>query len=62
MDENIDEGVLHWFGHIERIENDRIAKNVHVWECGGSQSMRRPRKRWIDTMKDCLKKRGLDFR
>ena len=41
IDENIDEGVLRWFGH--------------VGECAGSRS---PRKRWIDTVKDCLKKRG----
>ena len=24
--ERIDEGVLQWFGHMERMENDRIAK------------------------------------
>ena len=29
-DEKIDEGVLRWFGHMERMEND-IAKRV----CGG---------------------------
>ena len=23
LDENIDEGVLRWFGHVERMENDR---------------------------------------
>ena len=27
-DEKIDEGVLRWFGHVERMENDRIAKRV----------------------------------
>ena len=25
-----DEGVLWWFGHMERMENDRIAKRVFV--------------------------------
>ena len=25
VDEKIDEGVLRWFGHVERRENDRIA-------------------------------------
>ena len=42
------------------MENDRIAKRVYVRECAGSRSVGRPRKRWIDTVKDCLKKRGLD--
>ena len=62
MDEKIDEGVLRWFGHVERMENDKIGKRVYVGECGGRCSAGRPRKRWIDTVKDCLKKRGLDIR
>ena len=43
-------------------ENERIAKKVYVGECAGSRSVGRPRKSWIDTVKDCLKKRGLDVR
>ena len=31
-------------------------------ECAGSHSMDRPGKRWIDTVKGGLKKRGLDVR
>ena len=41
------------------MENDKIAKRFYVGECAGSRSLR---KRWIDTVKDCLKKRGLDVR
>ena len=33
---------------------------VYVGECAGSRSVGRPRKRWTDTAKDCLKKRGLN--
>ena len=62
VNERIDEGVLQQFGHVKRIEMKRIAKRVYVGECAGSPSMGRPRKRWIDTMKDCLRKRGLDLR
>ena len=62
INEKIDEGVLRWFGHVERMENDRIFKRIYVEECVGSRSLGRPRKRWIDTVKDCLKKRGLDVR
>ena len=39
-----------------------IAKSVYVREYTGSFSMGRLRKRWIDTVKDCLKKRGLYIR
>ena len=44
------------------MENDKIAKKVYVRECTGSHSVGRPRKRWIDNVKDCLKKRSLDVR
>ena len=33
VDERIDEGVLRWFGHVERMEKDRIGKRVYVEEC-----------------------------
>ena len=45
---------------MERIENDRIAKQAYVRECSGICSGGRPWKRWIDIVKECLKKRGLD--
>ena len=61
-DERIEQGVLWWFGHVQRIENDRIAKRVYVGECAGSRSVGRPRNRWIDTVRDCLRKRGLNVR
>ena len=58
LDEKIGESVLRWFDHVERMENDRIANRVYIGECAGSRSVGRPRKRWIDTMKECLKKKG----
>ena len=47
---------------MERMEDDRIAKRVYVLDCAGSRSVVRSRERWIDTVKDCLRKRGLDVR
>ena len=38
-------------------EDNRIAKRVFVEECEGSHSVVRQRKRWNDTVKDCLKKK-----
>ena len=57
VDKKIDEGVLQWFSHVERMKNDRIAKRVYVGECAGSYSVGKPWKRWTDTMKELLKKR-----
>ena len=62
LDERIDEGVLRWSGHVERMGKERIAKRIYIGECAGSCSVGRPRKRSIDIVKDCLKKRGLDVR
>ena len=42
------------------MENDKIVKRVFVGECAGSCSVVRLRNKWIDTVKDCLRKRGLD--
>ena len=53
VNKRIDEGFLRWFGHVERIENDRIANRVYVGKCAGSRSVSHMRKRWIDTLKNC---------
>ena len=45
---------------MERMEKDKIAKRVYLGECGDGRSVGRPRKRWFDTRKDCLRKKGLD--
>ena len=39
-----------------------LAKKVYVGKFAGSRSVGRLRKRWLDTLKECLKKRGLDVR
>ena len=39
------------------MENDRIVKRVHVLCSLGSHLVSLPRKRWIDIMNGCLKKR-----
>ena len=62
LDQRIDKDMLRWFGHAERMENERIAKKIYVGECVSSRSVGRPRKRWIGTVKECLKKKGLDIR
>ena len=50
VDERIDEGAIRWFGHVERMKKDRIAKRIYVGECAGSRSVGRPTKRRIDTV------------
>ena len=60
VDERIVEGVLWWFVHVEWMKNDSIDKKVYGRECAGSHSVGRLRERWTDTVKDCIRKKGLD--
>ena len=54
VDEKIDKSVLWWYGHVERMEKDSIAKRVYdVGECVGSRSVGRPRNGWIESVKNC---------
>ena len=55
MDERIDESVLRWLTHTQRMGNDRTVKRGYVGECEGSLSVERPQERRIDSMNDCLK-------
>ena len=60
VDKRIDEGVLRWFVHVERMENDRIAKRLYVGECAGSRIVGLLQK-WMVTVKDCFKKKIFGF-
>ena len=65
MDERIDEGVLKWFGHVKRMENDRIAKRMYVGESAGSRYVGWPRKSWkhaTTKLKERRKKQKSRFR
>ena len=42
VDEGMDKGVLRWFGHMERMKNDRIAKRAYVGEWAFRHSVGRP--------------------
>ena len=44
------------------MENDMISKMVYVGKCTSNRLVGRPFKRWTDSVKDWLKKRGLDVR
>ena len=51
-----------FFGSLAVWREWRIDKRVSVGVCAGSRSVCRPWKRWIDAVKECLRKRGLDVR
>ena len=43
---------------MERMEKEGIAKRVYVGECASSRSVVRLRERWINSVKDGLRKIG----
>ena len=46
-----DQRVLRWFGHVERMDEYRLARRVLMAEVSGGRVRRRPRLGWMDGVK-----------
>ena len=53
-----EESVLRWAGHVERMPNERLTKKVHYASVEGKRTQGRPRKRWMDGVKELVKERA----
>ena len=42
LGKRFNEGVLQWFGFVERMERDRISKRIYIGESADSRSVGRP--------------------
>ena len=54
-----DERVLRWFGHVERMDEYRMARRVLMAEVSGGRVRGRPRLEWMDGVKVALGNRGM---
>ena len=54
------EGRLRWYGHILRREEDHVGKQTMEMEVQGRRKRGRPKKRWIDCVKEDLRGRNID--
>ena len=54
-----DQRVLRWFGHVERMDEYRMARRVLMAEVSGRRVRGRPRLGWIDGVKVALGNRGM---
>ena len=54
----IEEGVLRWYGHVERMNDSRIVKRIYQSEFVGKRRVGRPRRTWRDYVNECVRKRG----
>jgi hypothetical protein len=50
---------MRWAGHVARMGEKRNANRILVGEPEGKRQLGRPRRRWVDNIKTCLKKTGL---
>ena len=50
---------LSWFGHVQRRDEDNIAKSVLNTRIDGSCPRGRPKLRWMDRLKDDMKKNNI---
>ena len=46
-----DQRVLRWFGHLERMDDYRLARRVLMAEVSGGRVRERPRLGWMDGVK-----------
>ena len=54
-----DQRVLRWFGHVEIMDDYRMARRVLIAEVSGGWVRRRPRLGWMDGVKVALGNRGM---
>ena len=47
---------LSWFGHLQRIPEDRMVKKVYKWKPMLKRPLGRPKNRWEDYIRNDMKK------
>ena len=54
-----DQRALRWFGHVDRMDDYRMARRVLMAEVSGGRVRGRPRLAWMDGVKVALGNRGM---
>ena len=62
MSQRIAQGVIRWFGHVETMGDERMAKRVHESYVKGVRRRGRPRKCWMDGVKAVIARKGLNMK
>ena len=56
LQDKIETSKLKWYGHMMRMEEYRVPKRIFMEKIPGRRPRGRPRKRWIDTVKESIEK------
>ena len=61
LSDRLDQKVLGWYGHMERMNEERLTKRVWSAEAKGVRPRGRPRMKWMDGVKKAMEVRGLSL-
>ena len=56
--DSIEKGKLRWYGHVMKMEEQRIPKRYFEWTPTCRRPVGRPRMRWLRGVEDAIERRG----
>jgi len=56
----IERKTLQWYGHVKRMQDERLPKLIIEWVPGGKKKKRTPRKTWMEGVRAAMKTRHLE--
>ena len=59
LSKKVQESRLKWYGHVLRSEDEYVGKRVMGMEVPGKRRRGRPKRRWLDSIKNDLSEREL---
>ena len=58
ISKKVQESRLKWYGHVSRREDEYVGKRVLGMEVPGKRRRGRPKRRWMDNIRNDLSERG----
>ena len=58
LQDRIETTKLKWYGHMMRMGEERVPQKTFLEKVTGKRPRGRPRKRWRDSVKECIEKKG----
>ena len=59
LTKKVQESRLKWYGHVMRREEHYVGRRAMVMKVQGRRKRGRPKRRWLDKVKDDIKEKGL---